>query len=320
MYNKLCLQYINKFCNMIIMSKMKKIFSLILIFFVTLLSVAFGYFMNNGMSFSYKSKAAESEGGARWTPSSYEEYKLDEKAVTDVMKKEADYVEKVGAYDDLTAVNQALQRDEDVDLSKYSKQMKTFGLKENDFTKQKKDIKIESPADKSKSVLGVSDLNIPQIGSRDVPSIAGGNVNKFTGTISHAYNFCIPAVRGNAGVSVGINYSSRTIDDLRTNKVGYEDVHPDFYNGRKCEGDYCYEYWDENIGAHTDSTTGLGWNLSSFGSITIDSDYGNEYVLSVGGQNVRIKQENGQTNISAMDRRGQRGAFFAGMTKRCDGI
>ena len=230
---------------------------------------------------------------ARWTPESYEPYKLDKKAVTGILTKEAKYVEKVSASKDLLQLKKSIKRGENVDFSKYGSQFKSFGLKQDDFVAPiNNSINDETTTqDKPKSVLGATDLNIPQIGTRDVPSIAGGNVNKYTGSVSHSYAIQMPPIRGNAGVGVAFNYSSRTIDDLRTNKMGYSDVSPEFQNGSgDCDGYDC-EFWDKNIDSHTDSTTGLGWSLSSFGSITIDSDYDNEYVLSVSGQNVRIKQE-----------------------------
>jgi len=279
---------------------------------------------------------------SRWTPESYEKYKLNKTAIVKIIKSESDYVNNVKAVDLVNELKKSNKEITSDDVALIKSEARSLGLIESDLITKKnlptkglptKSLPIKnapispiSPISKDK-VLGASTnaLSTPQIGTRDVPSIGGGNVNKYTGSVNYNYSIQMPPIRGNAGVGVSLNYSSRSIDDMRTNILGYSNVHPDFYNGRRCEQskdeygrpintDLCYKYWDDLIFQNNIGTVGLGWNLSSFGNITIDSEYENEYVLSVGGQNVRIKEENGKfftypSNKFLIERYGQWGAW-----------
>jgi len=281
---------------------------IILLFIVFIMFVS-GYLLyqsqsstNQSMPFIYELDQTE----ARWTPDQIEEYKLEKTEVEDLVKDENEYRSKIQTEENLKNYLNSDTKLDQAELTNLSDSV------ENAFGATVKDQLIELNTDRNENsldileqdpeadtkVLGTSStsITVPEVGKREVPSISGANVDKYTGNASYSYGIQIPPFRGNASVSVGLSYSSRSIDDLRANKLGYVNVHPDFYNGRRCEDgqDKCYKFWDDRIFQNSIGTNGLGWSMSSFGSISIDSAYENEYVLSLNGMNVRIKEQNGQ--------------------------
>ncbi|MCA9382057.1 hypothetical protein KC660_01465, partial [Candidatus Dojkabacteria bacterium] len=117
----------------------------------------------------------------------------------------------------------------------------------------------------------------PSIGSRDIPTIEGFNVDTFTGTATLSYPVSIPAVRGNISFSEGLRYSSRNIDELRINNPEAGTETNPLYN--------------KHVFNEKNGVTGLGWNLTSNPTINADPNKENEYLMSMGGRNLRIKYQ-----------------------------
>jgi len=138
-------------------------------------------------------------------------------------------------------------------------------------------------------------VSLAKAGDRQLPSTQGSSVANFTGKVQASYMFKLPAVRGRLPVSVGLNYSSARIDDLRLNHISLVQL-------ARAKGvqvkDLTEEEikkakpWDVYIYQNSSAPYGLGWSMSSsLGVIRVDPNFDNEYVLSLKGENIRIKYD-----------------------------
>jgi len=164
--------------------------------------------------------------------------------------------------------------------------------------KPTKPVKIGVTLDESTEgqVKGVSStVGSPTIGSRELPTIDGVGTDTFTGTSTLSYPIKTPPILGNIPLSINLSYSSRSIDELRLNKPGLKEKTNPVNLGWGTDPTKT-KVWEENIFADASSPVGLGWNLSTFGSITLDSNNNDEFMLQLSGKAVRIKWDKAANN------------------------
>lgn len=132
---------------------------------------------------------------------------------------------------------------------------------------------------------GSGQSSLPQVGYKNLPTIEGFNVEKFTGTSTVSYPIEIPTIRGSIGYSLDLSYQSRRIDELRLNKLDRSSLDPEWDHPTYGDNWEQTAWPDKNI----EQTMGLGWQLSGLQKIVIDPQNRNEALISWGGQNLRIR-------------------------------
>lgn len=106
----------------------------------------------------------------------------------------------------------------------------------------------------------------PKAGKVITPSIQGFQVSAFTAAATLSYPLEVPAGTGGLTPSLGLSYSSSSVDDSR---IGVKD------------GDKKYEVQAGNVG--------LGWDLGGLGAVTRNND--GDYFLSFAGGSFKLYED-----------------------------
>lgn len=231
-------------------------------------------------NFTFKKKASEISPSDRWT-------------VDQIIGKEltGDNLQKLKTTEselrnDIKLVNQIEEiknNGQEITLDKVlSGQYKqSFGVPLESVVPELINSTDENTLDVKVKGVSSSGLGSPTIGKRDLPTIDGYNVDTFTGAVNISYPISVPPVRGNLPIGLSLNYSSRTVDDLRLNNAGIKEASGTLGHKKKI--------WEEYILSDSSSPVGLGWNMSTFGAITVDADHDDEFMLQLSGKAIRIK-------------------------------